>query len=108
MVSRKENAGLARNLLGEVLFCRAIAPGSLIVHQDRGSPMIVDSFGELLSDLGVKRGLSRPRMSNDNAFSKIQFKTTNYSPSHPGRYRDIEHARNRCGEFVPAYNRRQH
>ncbi|MDT8442611.1 MAG: IS3 family transposase, partial [Desulfuromonadales bacterium] len=108
MVSRKENAGLARHLFSEVLSRRAIAPGSLVVHQDRGSPMIAHSFGELLSDLGVQRSFSRPRVSNDNAFSESQFKTTKYSPSYPGRFRDIEHARQWCATFFPAYNRRPH
>ena len=108
MVSRKENAGLARHLFDEVLSRRAIAPGSLIVHQDRGSPMIAHSFGEPLSDLGVQRSFSRPRVRNDNAFSESQFITTKYSPSYPGRLQDIEHARHWCGQFFPAYNQRPH
>ncbi|WP_376695211.1 DDE-type integrase/transposase/recombinase [Wenzhouxiangella sp. EGI_FJ10305] len=55
MVSRKENAGLTCHLFREVLSRRAIEPNQLIVHQDRGSPMIAHSFGDLLSDLGVAR-----------------------------------------------------
>lgn len=108
MVSRKENAALACHLFLEVLSRRAIDPGQLIVHQDRGSPMIAHSFGELLSDLGVQRSFSRPRVSNDNPFSESQFKTTKYWPSYPGRFRDADHARQWCGEFFPAYNQRPH
>jgi putative transposase len=108
MVSRKENAGLACHLFREVLSRRAIDPGRLIVHQDRGSPMIAHSFAELLSDPGVRRSFSRPRVSNDNPFSESQFKTAKYWPSYPGRFRDAEHARQWCGEFFPAYNRRPH
>jgi putative transposase len=108
MVSRKENAGLARHLFSEVLTRRQIATEGLIVHQDRGSPMIAHSFAELMSSLGVEQSFSRPRVSNDNAFSESQFKTTKYWPSYPGRFRDIEHARQWCTEFFPAYNQRPH
>ncbi|MBK8640032.1 MAG: IS3 family transposase [Chromatiaceae bacterium] len=108
MVSRKENAGLARHLFSEVLTRRQIATEGLIVHQDRGSPMIAHSFAELLSDLGVEQSFSRPRVSNDNAFSESQFKTTKYWPSYPGRFRDTQHARDWCQRFFPAYNRRPH
>lgn len=108
MVSRKENAGLACHLFQEVLSRRAIEPDQLIVHQDRGSPMIAHSFGELLSDLGVQRSFSRPRVSNDNPFSESQFKTAKYWPSYPGRFRDADHARQWGSEFFPAYNRRPH
>ena len=108
MVSRKENAGLARHLFSEVLTRRQIATEGLIVHQDRGSPMIAHSFAELMSGLGVEQSFSRPRVSNDNAFSESQFKTTKYWPSYPGRFGDIDHARQWCSEFFPAYNQRPH
>lgn len=108
MVSHKENAGLARHLFSEVLARRRIQPEGLIVHQDRGSPMIAHSFAELLSGLGVEQSFSRPRVSNDNAFSESQFKTTKYWPSYPGRFRDAEHARQWSGTFFPAYNQRPH
>lgn len=108
MVSHKENAGLARHLFTEVLSRRQIDPSGLIVHQDRGSPMIAHSFGELLSSLGVEQSFSRPRVSNDNPYSESQFKTAKYWPGYPGRFRDIEHARQWCSEFFPAYQRRPH
>ncbi len=108
MVSRKESAGLACHLFRAVLSRRSIEPGQLIVHQDRGSPMIAHSFADLLSELGIERSYSRPRISNDNPFSESQFKTTKYWPSYPGRFRDADHARQWCGEFFPAYSQRPH
>jgi len=108
MVSRKENAGLARHLFARVLTHHGIAPGSLIVHQDRGAPMIAHSFAELMSDLGVERSFSRPRVSNDNPFSESQFKTTKYSPRYPGRFLDPDDARAWGHEFFPYYNHRPH
>jgi len=108
MVSRKENAGLARHLFTQVIAERAIRADALIIHQDRGSPMIAHSFAELMADLGVSRSYSRPRVSNDNAFSESQFKTLKYSPSYPGRFADDEHARLWGREFFAFYNQRPH
>jgi putative transposase len=108
MISRKENAGLARHMFSEVLTRRQITTEGLVVHQDRGSPMIAHSFADLMSSLKIKQSFSRPRVSNDNAFSESQFKTTKYWPSYPGRFRDEEHAREWCNTFFPAYSRRPH
>jgi len=108
MISHKENAGLARHLFSEVLSRRQIDPAGLIVHQDRGSPMIAHSFGELLSSLGVDQSFSRPRVSNDNAFSESQFKTTKNWPTYPGRFHDADHATAWGREFFPAYNHKPH
>lgn len=108
MVSRKENAGLARHLFTRTLAHHAIVPGTLIVHQDRGSPMIAHTFAELMSDLGVARSYSRPRVSNDNPFSESQFKTLKYSPTYPGRFNDADHARQWGRSFFPAYQVRPH
>jgi len=108
MVSRKENAGLAKHLFSRVIAHHCIVPGSLIVHQDRGSPMIAHTFIELMSDLGVTRSYSRPRVSNDNPFSESQFKTLKFSPSYPGRFVDADHARGWGQTFFPYYNQRPH
>jgi putative transposase len=108
MVSRKENAGLARHLFARVLAHHGIAPGSLIVHQDRGAPMIAHSFADLMSELGVERSYSRPRVSNDNAFSESQFKTLKFDPSYPGRFVDPADARTWGRTFFPYYNTRPH
>lgn len=108
MISRKENAGLARHLFSQVLTRRQINTQGLIVHQDRGSPMIAHSFADLMTSLDIQQSFSRPRVSNDNAFSESQFKTTKYWPSYPGRFRDADHAREWCHTFFPAYHRRPH
>lgn len=108
MISRKENAALARHLFDEALRAYAIAPGELIVHQDRGAPMIAHSYRELLDAFGVRRSYSRPRVSNDNPYSESQFKTLKYSPGYPGRFAGIEHARAWMSEFIAAYKDRPH
>ena len=44
MVSRKENAALAKQLMDEAIVRYGIPPGALTVHQDRGSPMIAHGY----------------------------------------------------------------
>lgn len=104
MISRKENAGLARHLFQRVIERYAVPKDTLIVHQDRGAPMTAHSFAELLSEMGVERSHSRPRTSNDNAYSESQFKTLKYTPDYPGRFDDADHARSWMRGFVQHYN----
>ena len=108
MVSRKENAGLARHLFKHTLARHEIAPDTLIVHQDRGAPMTAHSFRELLLSMGVDPSYSRPRVSNDNAFSESHFKTIKYAPDYPGRFSDADHAREWFKAFIPSYHLRPH
>ena len=104
LLAREENAALARDLLEESTRKQAISPGQLIVHADRGSPMIAKTTALLLSDLGVRGSHSRPHVSNDNPFSEAQFKTLKYHPSFPQRFGSIEDARVFCRAFFAWYN----
>ena len=108
MVSRKENAGLAKHLFAHTLAAHAINPDTLTVHSDRGSPMTAHTFAELLGTMGVARSYSRPRVSNDNPYSESHFKTLKYTPGYPGRFTDAEHARGWVRSFVPHYHDRPH
>ena len=108
MVSRKENAGLARHLFKHTLSRHDIAPDTLIVHQDRGAPMTAHSFRELLQSMGVDPSYSRPRVSNDNAFSESHFKTLKYAADYPGRFQDAECARDWLKGFFAGYHQRPH
>lgn len=108
MVSRKENSMLAQQLIREALDRYEIDEESITLHQDRGSPMIAHSFLDMLADLGVVGSHSRPRVSNDNAYSESQFKTLKYQPDYPGRFTDIDHARQWCREYFDWYNNEHH
>lgn len=108
MVSRKENAGLAKHLFAHTLAAHAIDPDTLTVHSDRGSPMTAHTFAELLGAMGVARSYSRPRVSNDNPYSESHFKTLKYTADYPGRFTDAEHAREWLRSFVPHYHDRPH
>ena len=108
MVSRKENSALASQLMDEAAARYVIAPGQLTLHQDRGSPMIAHGYLDLMKELSITCSHSRPRVSNDNAFSESQFKTQKYQPDYPGRFNSVNHARQWCEEYVDWYNFKHH
>lgn len=104
MIAGRENSALSKHLLAQAITRHGIEPGRLRVHQDRGAPMTARGFIDVLSELGVDPSHSRPRVSNDNAFSESQFKTLKYQPDFPGRFKSAEHARQWCTEFFDWYN----
>ena len=108
MVSRKENSALASQLMDEAAARYGIAPGQLTLHQDRGSPMIAHGYLDLMSELNITCSHSRPRVSNDNAFSESQFKTQKYQPDYPGRFNSVAHAQHWCEEYFDWYNFKHH
>jgi putative transposase len=108
MLSCKENAGLAKHLFKQALVTHQIDDQRLIVHQDRGSPMIAHSFRDLVQSLGAELSYSRPRVSNDNAFVESHFRTAKYHPSYPGKFKEAEHARQWFREFLQDYERSPH
>jgi len=57
-----------------------------------------------LRELKIDASHSRPRVSNDNAFSEAHFKTLKTQPDYPARFTDIGHAPHWCGEFFDWYN----
>ena len=75
-----------------------------VVHADRGTSMTSKTVAALLTDLGVTRSHSRPRVSNDNPFSEAWFKTLKYAPVFPDRFGSLQHARSFLDEFVQHYN----
>jgi putative transposase len=108
MVSRKENSALSKQLFEEATTRYGIQPGELTVHQDRGPPMIARGYLDLMSEFEVTCSHSRPRVSNDNAFSESQFKTLKYQPDYPGRFEHLAHARTWCEEYFDWYNFSHH
>lgn len=108
MVSRKENAALACQLFDEAAARYAIASGQLTVHQDRGAPMIAHRFIDQAVELGITLSHSRPRVSNDNAFSESQFATQKGQPDYPGRFLNAAHARCWHEDYFAWYNFQHH
>jgi len=77
----------------------------LVLHSDNGSPMKASTFLEKLYDLGITPSNSRPRVSNDNAYSESLFKTLKFRPGFPvNGFSTIEDARDWVLAFVRWYN----
>ena len=83
-----------------------MSPG--VTTHDRGTSMTSKSVATLLSDLGVVRSHSRPKVSNDNPFSEAWFKTLKYAPTFPERFGSLADARAFIDEFVTWYNHEHH
>jgi transposase InsO family protein len=107
MVAAKECKHLAAQLFAETIARHGIEPG-LTVHADRGSAMKSDTLAQLLATLGAQRSFSRPRVSDDNAFSESQFKTMKYQPDYPGRFAGELHARGLLEPFFGWHNDEHH
>jgi transposase InsO family protein len=103
-----ESALLAEHLIASTLDREGIESGQLVLHADRGSAMRSKTVADLLVELGVGKSHSRPRTSDDNAYSEAQFKTLKYSPSFPGRFDSIEEGRAFCRQFFAWYNHQHH
>jgi putative transposase len=107
MLARKECKHLAAQLFAESIARHGIEPG-LQVHMDRGSAMKSDTLAQLLASLGASRSFSRPRVSDDNAFSEAQFKTMKYQPDYPGRFSGELHGRGWLQDFFGWHNDDHH
>lgn len=77
----------------------------LVLHSDNGSPMKAATFLQKLYDLGITPSKSRPRVSNDNAYSESLFKTLKFRPGFPvNGFKTLEQAREWTQQFVDWYN----
>ncbi|MGW1682824.1 transposase [Saccharopolyspora sp. NPDC002376] len=72
-VEAAETAQRAEELIRETITRNGLAPHT--VHADRGTAMTSKKVSQLLTELGVTRSHSRPKASNDNAYSEAHFKT---------------------------------
>jgi putative transposase len=107
-VTLSESATLAQRMIEEAYDRHQIQPGQLTCHADRGSPMMAKSTAQLYADLGILKSHSRPRVSNDNAFSEAAFKTFLYRPDMPERFGSLEDARAYYEQLFDWYNERHY
>lgn len=78
---------------------------SIVLHSDNGSPMKGVTMLATLQNLGILPSFSRPRVSNDNAFSEALFRTLKYRPCYPSKPFDgLREARDWVVDFVSWYN----
>jgi len=103
-IHEAESEAHARRLIREACRRHGVDRDQLVIHADRGSPMIAGTVAELLNELGVAKSHSRPRVSNDNPFIESHFKTLKYRPDYPDRFDSIRAARAWMRSFVHWYN----
>ena len=70
--------------------------------------MIARGFLDVLGDMGAIASHSRPRVSNDNAFSESQFKIMKYPPDYPGRFDHYTQAERWCQDYFDGDNFSHH
>lgn len=100
-VHARECGVLAKEMMEQIFGTYGIPH---VVHADRGTSMTSNSVAGLLTELGVTRSHSRPKVSNDNPYSESWFKTLKYAPTFPQQFQSIHHARDFMDEFVDWYN----
>lgn len=104
MIAERQAASLARVLIEETCKKQGIKREQLILHSDRGSPMIAKSMALLLAELGVSKSHSRPYNSDDNPYSEAQFKTMKYRPDFPERFENKAKALGWARSFFDWYD----
>lgn len=95
-IHESESAEHAADLIRKACLKHSISlsQSELVLHSDNGSPMKGSTMLSTLHQLGVMPSFSRPRVSNDNAYSESLFLTLKYRPAYPPRAFDsLEAAR---------------
>jgi putative transposase len=76
-----------------------------VLHGDNGATLKATTVLAMLHWLGVKPSYSRPRVSDDNAYSESLFRTAKYRPEFPTKgFVDLAAARAWATHFVRWYN----
>ena len=76
-----------------------------VLHGDNGASLKSTTVLAMLQWLGMKPSYSRPRVSDDNAFSESLFRTAKYRPEFPSKgFFDRDEARHWATNFVHWYN----
>ena len=105
VVEEIESSEHAARLMSRACMDQNVAPDTLTLHADNGSPMKGATMLATLQKLHVAPSFSRPSVSDDNPFSESLFKTLKYRPSYPdGAFASIEEARTWVAKFVQWYN----
>ena len=100
-----ENMANSATVIERAVLREQLLHRPLILHADNGSPMKGSTLHATLERLGVTPSHSRPRVSDDNAYSEALFRTCKYRPDYPASGFDgIEEAREWVMAFVRWYN----
>jgi transposase InsO family protein len=104
-VQDRECQNLASALFTDYVQHAGIPPDQLTLHSDNGAPMKGATLIATLEQLGVARSLSRPSVSNDNAYSEALFRVLKYRHDQPiVAFADVAQARRFVEALVHWYN----
>jgi putative transposase len=106
-VHEREAGELGATLIQRAVMAEQCFRKPLVLHADNGSPMKSQTMRVKLEELGISPSYSRPRVSNDNAFSESLFRTLKYCPTWPSQgFATVDEARAWVLRFVDWYNNR--
>jgi transposase InsO family protein len=104
-VCAAENGASLSAVMRRAIIAEQCAHCPPVLHTDNGSPMKGSTFKATLEWLQITPSYSRPRVSNDNAFSEAMFRTCKYRPAYPvDGFADISAAQAWIDRFVSWYN----
>jgi len=104
-VHAEESGELASALIRDAARSEGIDVNTLTLHSDNGGPMKGATMLATLQTLGIVPSFTRPRVSDDNAFSEALFKTLKYRPEYPvERFQSLQEARSWVTGFVRWYH----
>lgn len=104
-VHEMESGDLASKLIERAVIKEKCLKKPLVLHSDNGAPMTSSTLKAKLADLGIVPSHSRPRVSNDNAFSESLFRTLKYCPQWPSQgFLELGGARRWMLQFEQFYN----
>lgn len=102
-VFEQENSQNSETVLQKAILAEGGPPDAL--HSDNGSPFKNANLHAMMLRQEITPSHSRPRVSNDNAFSESLFRTVKYHPSLPEKpFESLETARDWVKAFVCWYN----
>jgi len=105
-VFEAENGASLSQLVRRAVLAEQCITRPPVLHTDNGSPMKGRTFKATLEWLQIEPSYSRPRVSNDNAFSEAMFRTCKYRPDYPvDGFADLASAQAWSDRFVAWYNR---
>lgn len=105
----EESAANASDMIADICLREQVAPGQVILHSDNGSSMKGATMLSMLQALGVMPSLSRPSVSNDNAYSESAFKTLKYRSDFAVKpFAELADARRWAEPLMHWYNHKHH
>ena len=84
-VEESETGEIASSFMEKTILAERAEGSYLCLHSDNGAPMTSSTLKSTLDRLGVTKSLSRPGVSDDNAFAESLFRTLKYRPNYPFR-----------------------